>query len=237
MPSATFFPEPEADAYVAEALERGARVFKVHLQVGAFDPRDPLLAPVWRRLAAAGRRRSSCHAGPARCRDRSPDPEPIGEVLAAHPELTAVIAHMGGGEYEEFLDLALRYPNVHLDTTMTFTDFMNALGRLSARTCCRCWPSIPTASCSAATSRTSRTRTRTSSRRWSDWAWATTGCGRSATTTARGCWARGRSSDLAVAALVVGARVLAEGRDRRVAGGGYSAIASGCEPVSSHSCS
>src|ERR1700684_4582307 len=32
--SATFFPEPEAAAYVARALADGARVFKAHVQVG-----------------------------------------------------------------------------------------------------------------------------------------------------------------------------------------------------------
>ena len=50
-------------------------------------------------------------------------PGPIAEVLARHPDLTLVIAHCGSPEYAQFLDLAQRYPNVHLDTTMTFTDF------------------------------------------------------------------------------------------------------------------
>jgi hypothetical protein len=31
---------------------------------------------------------------------------------------------MGAPEYEAFLDLSLRFPRVHLDTTMAFTDFM-----------------------------------------------------------------------------------------------------------------
>ena len=125
-PSATFFPEPEADRYVAEALEAGARVFKVHLQVGGFDPRDRLLDPVWRRLAAAGVA-VVIHAGSGPVPGPFTGPGPITHVLEAHPELTAVIAHMGGGEYEEFWDIALRFANVHLDTTMTFTDFMNQL--------------------------------------------------------------------------------------------------------------
>ena len=43
--SATFFPEPEAAGYVEAALAAGVRVFKVHVQVGSFDPRDPLLDP------------------------------------------------------------------------------------------------------------------------------------------------------------------------------------------------
>lgn len=124
--SATFFPEPGADRYVAEALEAGARVFKVHLQVGAFDPREPVLAPVWRRLAGAGVA-VVVHCGSGPLPGAFTGPEPFGEVLERNPELVAVIAHMGGGEYEEFVELALRYPNVHLDTTMTFTDFMNEL--------------------------------------------------------------------------------------------------------------
>ncbi len=126
--SATFYPEPEADAYVAAALEAAVGVFKGHLQVGAYDPRDPLLAPVWRRLAAAGVPVIT-HAGSGPEPGPYTGPEPFAAVLAANPELAAVIAHMGGGEYEAFLELALRYPNVRLDTTMAFTDFMNRMRR------------------------------------------------------------------------------------------------------------
>jgi uncharacterized protein len=124
--SATFYPEPGAAEYVEAAMSAGARVFKAHLQVGAYDPRDPLLRPVWEQLSAAGVP-VVVHAG------SGPEPgpftgiEPFAEVMAQHPELTAVIAHMGGGEYAEFLDLALRHPNVHLDTTMTFTDYMSIM--------------------------------------------------------------------------------------------------------------
>ena len=127
VPSATFYPEPEADGYVAEALERGARVFKVHLEVGAFDPRDPLLTPVWRRVAAAGVPVVT-HCGSGPLPGPFTGPGPIGDVLADHPDLCLVVAHMGGPEYAEFLQLALRYENVQRDTTMTFTDFMNDHG-------------------------------------------------------------------------------------------------------------
>ncbi|WP_309058270.1 amidohydrolase family protein, partial [Streptomyces sp.] len=48
--TATFFPEPGVERYVREALDAGARVFKVHLQVGGFDPNDPLLDAVWGEL-------------------------------------------------------------------------------------------------------------------------------------------------------------------------------------------
>jgi uncharacterized protein len=122
----TFFPEPGVDAYVAEAVEGGARVAKVHLQVGAFDPRDRLLAPVWRRMEEAGTP-VVIHAGSGPEPGPFTGPGPIGEVLEQHPELVLVLAHMGGPEYAEFLSLALRHPHVHLDTTMAFTDFMEAL--------------------------------------------------------------------------------------------------------------
>ena len=62
-----------------------------------------------------------CGSGPAP--GKFTGPGPFGEVLARHPRLTAVVAHMGMPEYEEFLGMAERYPRVHLDTTMAFTDF------------------------------------------------------------------------------------------------------------------
>jgi hypothetical protein len=124
--SATFFPEPGADAYVAEAIEAGARLFKAHLQVGAYDPRDELLDPVWGLLAETGVP-VIVHCGSGPTPGRYTGPGPISEVLARHPRLTAIIAHLGAPEYGEFLDLAERYPGVHLDTTMAFTDFLERL--------------------------------------------------------------------------------------------------------------
>ena len=44
-------------------------------------------------------------------------------VLAKHPRLALVLAHMGAPEVEDFLALAEHYDNVRLDTTMVFTDF------------------------------------------------------------------------------------------------------------------
>ncbi len=120
--TATFFPEPEAATYVRDALEGGARVFKAHVQVGAYDPRDPLLDPVWGLLAEAGVP-VVVHCGGGPNPGPFTGPEPFGEVLERHPRLTAVIAHMGMPEYADFLDLADRFAEVRLDTTMVFTDF------------------------------------------------------------------------------------------------------------------
>ncbi|MGC9665664.1 amidohydrolase family protein [Planosporangium sp. 12N6] len=122
LPSATFFPEPGVERYVRVALDRGARVFKVHLQVGGYDPRDALLDPVWGLLAEAGTP-VVVHAGTAPVAYGFTGPGPIGDVLARHPRLCAVIAHLGCPDYAGFLDLAERYERVGLDTTMAFTDF------------------------------------------------------------------------------------------------------------------
>ncbi|MFB7378740.1 amidohydrolase family protein [Kitasatospora purpeofusca] len=120
--TATFHPEPGAAGYVAEALADGARVFKAHLQVGGYDPADELLDEVWGLLAETGTPVvTHCGSGPVPGKHTGPGP--IGAVLARHPRLVLVVAHLGLPEYTEFLDLAERYPGVRLDTTMAFTDF------------------------------------------------------------------------------------------------------------------
>ncbi len=118
----TFFPEEGATRYVEEQLSAGAQIGKAHVQVGAYDPGDPLLDDVWGAIADAGVPVIvHCGSGPAPGEFTGPGFfEP---VLQRHPTLTAVVAHMGLPEYEPFLAMAERYPNVHLDTTMAFTDF------------------------------------------------------------------------------------------------------------------
>lgn len=120
--TATFFAEPSAAEDVQRALDQGARVFKCHLQVGGFDPNDPVLDGVWGRLADAGVPVvTHCGSGPVP--GAHTGPAPINELMARFPALPLVIAHLGMPEYVEFLDLATRYERVMLDTTMAFTDF------------------------------------------------------------------------------------------------------------------
>jgi hypothetical protein len=126
LPSATFFPEPGVLGYVRDALDRGARIFKIHLQVGGFDPRDERLHPVWGLLAETGTP-VVVHAGSSPVPGPYTGPGPIGDVLARHPRLVAIIAHLGTPDFAAFFDLAERYPNVRLDTTMAFTDFFEAV--------------------------------------------------------------------------------------------------------------
>ena len=124
--SATFYPEPGAADYVAAALDAGARVFKVHVQVGRFDPRDPLLAPVWAQLEQAGTP-VVIHCGSGPLAGEHTGPAPMAGLLERFPRLQLVIAHLGMPEYGAFLGLAERYERVHLDTTMFATDFTEGL--------------------------------------------------------------------------------------------------------------
>jgi len=121
--TATFFSEPEAAQYVASAIDAGARVFKAHVQVGAYHPEDPLLDPVWGTLADAGVPVIiHCGSGPAP--GRFTGPAPIRRVLQRHPGLRLIVAHLGMPEYTDFLDICEQYDGVYLDTTMAFTPFM-----------------------------------------------------------------------------------------------------------------
>ncbi|WP_235928064.1 amidohydrolase family protein [Goekera deserti] len=126
LPSATFFPEPEAARYVEQALHAGARVFKVHVQVGSFDPRDPLLDDVWARLEGTGTP-VVIHCGSGPLAGEHTGPAPMAGLLERHPRLQLVIAHLGMPEYAAFLDLAERHERVHLDTTMLATDLAERL--------------------------------------------------------------------------------------------------------------
>lgn len=124
--SGTFHPEPGVESYVRKAIDDGVVVFKAHVQVGAFDPGDQLLDPVWGLLAEAGVP-TVIHCGSGPLPGAHTGPDPIRAVLARHGRLPLIIAHAGMPEYREFADLAASYDRVYLDTTMVGTDFTERL--------------------------------------------------------------------------------------------------------------
>jgi predicted TIM-barrel fold metal-dependent hydrolase len=135
VPTATLYPEPEVADYLGAALAAGARCVKVHVQVGAFDPRDPLLVPAWRMLAEAGLP-VVVHCGHGPLSGRYTGLPVFEEVIAAHPGLVTVLAHAGMPDYADALELVKRYPHVYLDTTMVGTPFVERITPLPAD-----WPS------------------------------------------------------------------------------------------------
>jgi uncharacterized protein len=124
--TATFYPEPEAGEYVAAAIADGARVFKAHVQVGRYEPNDPLLDPVWGAIEDAGVPVViHCGSGPAP--GEHTGPEPIRLLLQRYPRLRLIVAHMGMPEYVEFMDICDNSADVRLDTTMAFTPFVEEM--------------------------------------------------------------------------------------------------------------
>jgi hypothetical protein len=122
LPTATFYPEPEAHGYVEAAIRDGARVFKAHIQVGRYDPNDPLLDRVWGAIEDA-RLPVVIHCGSGPAPGKYTGPGPIRHLLRRYPQLRLIIAHMGMPEYTEFLDICEQSAQVRLDTTMAFTSF------------------------------------------------------------------------------------------------------------------
>jgi uncharacterized protein len=122
VPTATLYPEPDVVDYLGAAVGAGARAVKVHVQVGAFDPRDPLLRPAWGLLAEAGVP-AVVHCGHGPIPGAHTGLDVFAEVLAEHPRLPVVLAHAGMPDFGPALDLVQRHELVHLDTTMVGTAF------------------------------------------------------------------------------------------------------------------
>jgi uncharacterized protein len=124
VPTFTFHAEDDAPAYVADALARGGRIAKVHLQVGRFHTTDPRLDEVWPQLVASGVP-ALVHASAVYGVDGGHEfcgPDAVRALLDRHPDLTVVVAHLGAPDVDGFLTLAEAAPTVHLDTAMVLTD-------------------------------------------------------------------------------------------------------------------
>jgi predicted TIM-barrel fold metal-dependent hydrolase len=101
-------------AHLHEMAERGARGVKLHPVLQKFAPNEPRLHPVYQACTELGLTVLS-HTGPAR------DGAPFAEVpafapmLAEFPGLTVVLAHLGGGKWQDTLATARAFPQVAFD--------------------------------------------------------------------------------------------------------------------------
>ncbi|KAI7830533.1 hypothetical protein BC939DRAFT_285415 [Gamsiella multidivaricata] len=51
----------------------------------------------------------------------------VEDVLIRYPNLRMCVPHLGMNQYQEFFDLLDRFPNLYLDTTMTFGSFFQSM--------------------------------------------------------------------------------------------------------------
>ena len=129
---ATLYPESGVAQQMRDAVAGGLQLVKVHLVVSDMDPNDPELHEAWQVLARA-RVPVVVHAGHGPRAGRFSGPEGVARLLADHPDLTLVVAHMGMPDYDAFADLVEAHDRVHLDTTMVGTDFMERLAPVPPR--------------------------------------------------------------------------------------------------------
>ena len=123
LPCGTFYPEPEAGRVVRRCIEEyGFRGFKLHLQVSAIDPTDSRLDAAIEQVAHAGLP-LVMHIGNGPAAGPYNSPIYLERLLARHPHLKVVVAHMGAFEFEAYLAIAEQRENVYLDTTMVFVGY------------------------------------------------------------------------------------------------------------------
>lgn len=112
---ATLHPHMEDPfAEIDRILQLGLRGVKFHSDLQQFYADDPIMLPIYRRLAQVGLP-VLFHAGDSRY-DYS-QPRRIHNVAEAVPGLTCIASHFGGYQRWSEAELYLKLPNVYLDTS------------------------------------------------------------------------------------------------------------------------
>jgi len=100
--------------HLREMAERGARGIKLHPVAQRFEPNDPRMHPVYGACEELGLVVLS-HAGSAKGGEPFAEPRAFAGVLAQHPGLNVVLAHLGGGSWRQTLALARAFPGLAFD--------------------------------------------------------------------------------------------------------------------------
>jgi uncharacterized protein len=102
--------------HLREMAERGARGVKLHPVVQKFEANDPRMHPVYQACIEMGLTVLS-HTGPARGGEPFAEVAAFAPMLAGFPGLTVLLAHLGGGKWQDTLDVARAFPNVAFDVS------------------------------------------------------------------------------------------------------------------------
>ncbi len=130
---AAFHPGDDNAIELASDILSHPRVlgFKLQLLVQDFYPHDERLFPLYE-LVMEKKKRILFHVGTGPAGNQYVGYRNFIEVLKRYPRLHANVAHMGGLEYREFMDLLPEFPDLYLDTSFTFFKSMDSGFNLGA---------------------------------------------------------------------------------------------------------
>lgn len=111
----TVLPGQKGAAHLRELVENhGAKGIKLHGAIQGYDMADSRLHSIFRmcedlELPIIG------HSGPDKDGAGFAEPRAFGRMMEEHPRLTVVLAHMGGGVWNQTLEIAKTYKNAYFD--------------------------------------------------------------------------------------------------------------------------
>jgi predicted TIM-barrel fold metal-dependent hydrolase len=118
---AAYHPDDENALIYAEEILSISRVvgIKLHYMVQKFHPDDERLFPLYE-MVIEKKKRLLLHVGTGPVGNEFVGIKRFSNLMKRYPNLPANIAHMGGLEFSEFMQLLDVYPNLYLDTSFTF---------------------------------------------------------------------------------------------------------------------
>jgi uncharacterized protein len=100
--------------HLREMAEHGARGVKLHPVLQKFEANDPRMHPVYQACTDLGLTVLS-HTGPARGGEPFAEIQAFAPMLTEFPGLSVVLAHLGGGKWQDARAVAQAFPNVAFD--------------------------------------------------------------------------------------------------------------------------
>ncbi|TGL37876.1 amidohydrolase family protein [Leptospira perdikensis] len=124
IPFGTFYPEEGVLTYVKKAVEEyGFLGFKLHCEVSKLNLNSPELTDTFLYLQEK-QIPILIHTGTAPLPGEFTGIQFFKPFLETYPKLEVIVAHMGADEISAYASLLDSYPNLALDTTMVFVDFL-----------------------------------------------------------------------------------------------------------------
>ena len=108
-------PGPLCARHVRDMIENHAAAgVKLHGAFQGFDMSDERLWPTYK-ICQELKVPIIAHSGPDRDSNGFAEPRAFARMLQSFPQLRVVIAHLGGGSWNQTLDIAQAYPNTYFD--------------------------------------------------------------------------------------------------------------------------